>query len=218
MKNLLLLLSCLVMVFAAQAQQPSQENTSYPLDLQATAAASWKLGETIGEEPCLVNEKTSCYIKFLGITAENKALFQEFYASGQKATEPYTATVLPETGELRIDGLYIALHENGQKAGEAHYQNGKIQGLFNLWHANGQKKYEGHYQNGIKQGLFSLWYKNGQKEIEGFYQNDQKQGLWTLWYENGQKKREGHFQDGKPQGHWIYWDENGKVTEEKNFD
>ncbi|RUS68108.1 hypothetical protein CUZ56_00593 [Saezia sanguinis] len=138
MKKLLLLLSYLIMVFAAHAQQhAAQGNTAHTIDPQATAASPWEVGETIIEEPCVVNEKKTCYLKFLGITTQGEILLQEFYASGQKATEPYTAVLLPETVERRRDGLYIALHENGQKASEGHYQNGKQQGLWTRWDKNG---------------------------------------------------------------------------------
>lgn len=195
MKKLLLLLSCLIMVFAVHAQQhAAQGNTAYTIDPQATAAAPWKVGETIAEEPCSADWEITCYSKFLGITAQGKALLQEFYASGPKATEPFTATVLPETEELRRDGLYIALHENGPKAAEGYYQDGKQQGLWTLWHENGQKMGEIHYQDG------------------------KPHGLWTLWHKNGQKGTEGHFQDGDLQGLWTRWDENGNIIEEKNYD
>jgi len=194
MKKLLLLLSCLVMVFAAHAQQPSQENTPYTLDPQATAAASWKVGETIAEDPCFIDAKTTCYFKFLGITTQGKALLQEVYASGQKATEPYLAILSPESTERRRDSLYIALFESGQKAAE------------------------GHFQGGAKQGLWMSWYPNGQKLFEHHYQDGKAQGLWTTWHPNGRKFSEGHFLDNKAQGLWTYWDENGKVTGERNFD
>lgn len=217
MKKLLLLLSCFVMVFAAHAQQPSQENTSYPLDPQATAAAPWKVGETIAEKPCFSDRKTTCHCKFLGITSQGKALLQEFYASGQKATEPYTATVLPETKEQRRDGLYIAFYENGQKAGEGHFLDGKAQGLWTEWHRNGQKAAEGHYQDGKEQGLATSWYENGQKAAEGHTQDGKPQGLWTWWHSNGQKMTEGHFQDGIKQGLWTWWHENGQKSEEGHF-
>ena len=242
MKKLLLLLSCVVMVFAAHAQQPSQENTSYTLDPQATAAAPWKVGEMIAEEPCFVLNETTCYFKFLGITTQGKALLQEFYASEQKATEPYTAIVLPETGERRRDGLYTMLHENGQKMMEGYYQDGKRQGLWPIWwygdgakHSEGyyqdgkiqrlsafwhddQKMSEDHYQDDKMQGLSTRWHENGQKAREGHYQDNKKQGLWTWWHDNGQKSQEGYYQDDKPQGLWTWWDKNGNIIEKRNFD
>ena len=244
MKKFLLLLSCVVTNFAVYAQQHSaQGNTAYTIDPQATAAAPWKVGETIVEKPCSDHWKINCYLKFLGISTQDKALFQEFYASGRKATEPYTAILIPDSTERHRDSLYmlIMLYENGQKYGEGHYQNGKLHGLWTWWHENGQKAAEGHYQNGEPQGLWTYWHENGQKSEEGHcqdgelhglwakwhengqkfieihYQNGKLQGLWTTWYENGQKSEEGHYQDGKKQGLWTSWDENGNIIGEKNY-
>jgi len=210
-----LLSSALICItYTAYAQETG---VTYQTDPQATTAAPWKIGETIAEKPCFSDRRTSCYCKFLGITSQGKALLQEFYVSGQKATEPYTATVLPETKEQRRDGLYIAFYENGQKAGEGHFLDGKAQGLWTEWHRNGQKAGESRYQDGKQQGLGTSWYENGQKSGEGHVQNDKPQGLWTWWHENGQKMTEGHFQDGIKQGLWTWWHENGQKSEEGHF-
>ena len=68
MKKLILpLLSCFVMVFAAHAQQhAAQGNAAHTIDPQATAAAPWKVGETIAIEQCLLEIETPCNRKYLG--------------------------------------------------------------------------------------------------------------------------------------------------------
>lgn len=221
MKKFLLFMSLFLvaaMAYTAYTKKFTNGDDLRAVNHQTTAAAPWKAGETILEGPCSVNEKTICYLKFLGTTTQGKALLQEFYASGQKATEPYIAILLSDPRERRRDGLYIEWHENGQKASEGHFQDGKLQGRVTAWHKNGQKKMEGSFQDGKEQGLWTWWHENGQKAGESHFQNGKEQGRLTLWHENGQKKLEGHFQDGKQQGLWTAWDENGNIVGKRNYD
>jgi antitoxin component YwqK of YwqJK toxin-antitoxin module len=45
------------------------------------------------------------------------------------------------------DGLHVKYYDNGQKAEEGLFKDGKLDGLWTDWHENGQKREERHYKN-----------------------------------------------------------------------
>ena len=65
------------------------------------------------------------------------------------------------------------------------------------YYENGQKAWENHYKNGKQEGLGTGWYENGKKQSETPFNNGKQNGLWTYWHENGKKKSEVQYKDGK---------------------
>ncbi len=57
---------------------------------------------------------------------------------------------------------------------------------------NGQKAIEGNWKDGREDGKWTRWYVNGQKKSEGNYKDGKNDGKSTSWYENGQIKAEGN--------------------------
>lgn len=224
----------------------------YQIDKQATAQAPWKVEEIITEGQTYLDETgpLNIYRKFMGMTSQGYYVVQDFYLESHKKYSDPIAITLKDCAENiersyqmdSFDGVKVVWYENGQKAINALFQNGKkqgrltkwydngqkrvegqfqnghMQGLWVKWHKNGQKRAKGQFQNGKEQGLFIAWYENGQKESKEQYQNGAKQGLWVEWHENGQKKAKGQFQNGEEQGLWVYWDLDGKKISETMFE
>jgi len=241
---LILLLAMLVAYFV-YTQNFATDKTVSPADPSATAAVPWKTGETILTGPCF--KQSNCYRKFLGVTDQGKVLIQDFYASGLKATDPYTVLTPQDAGlpfvgttinadtlsnepsnidnlfskSTGIDGLHVIWSENGQKLSEAHYQQGAALPSFaTFWYpSNGTKLAEWTFQADGQNGFTTLWYESGQKlaEIHSIG-NPPQPSQMTVWFSNGLKEIEGYFQDGKMHGLWIRWSENGQKRSEIVFD
>ena len=60
-----------------------------------------------------------------------------------------------------MDGLWVQWHENGQKAIEKNFKNGKLDGLLVNWHENGQKAYEANFKDG-KRISEKFWNSKGE--------------------------------------------------------
>ena len=52
------------------------------------------------------------------------------------------------TKDGKVNGLWTAWHDNGEKKTEFIFRNGEVDGPFNVWYKNGQKKEEGNGENG----------------------------------------------------------------------
>jgi len=57
------------------------------------------------------------------------------------------------------------------------------------FHENGKKASEGNYKDGKKDGLWTFWYENGQKEKEDTYK-DGKVISSKVWNEDGSVKND----------------------------
>ena len=123
----------------------------------------------------------------------------------------------PNTKFENGSGIVYAYWENGQKAFEGTYKDGKESGLHTSWHKNGQKEYEATYKDGQLDGLETQYYENGQKELEVTYKDGKEDGPQTQYYENGQKMSEATFIDGKFNGLETMWHENGQKQSEVSW-
>ena len=84
--------------------------------------------------------------------------------------------------------VVVSKYENGQKAQETTYKDGKLEGLVTKWHENGQKEEETTYKDGKIEGLSTAWYDNGQKRSEYTY----KDGIFVSkrnWYIDGNESK-----------------------------
>jgi len=83
-------------------------------------------------------------------------------------------------------------------------------GLWTSWHENGQKAEEGEYKDGKRVGDWMYWRENGKKLREGQFANGREVGVWTSWYENGQKLGEIQYANGGRVMQHRFWDETGQ--------
>ena len=125
----------------------------------------------------------------LGGCGEKEVNFEEleeregiYYVSGSDT--PYT-------------GKSFTLNENGKKASERNFKDGKFDGLETVWWNYGKKASERNFKNGKKEGLHVVWHKNGQKEAEVNYKDGRYDGLRVGWHSNGNKFREENWKDGE---------------------
>jgi len=81
------------------------------------------------------------------------------------------------------------------------------------WYENGQKAGEGTYKEGKKVGLWRTWDEHGQNVIDGNYKGGKKDGLWTDWLEG----QEGAYKGGEKDGLWTWWDEQGNITKQITY-
>ena len=115
--------------------------------------------------------------------------------------------------ETPFTGVVVAKHENGQKASETTFKDGKPEGLATMWHKNGQKRSETTFKDGKPEGPTTMWYDNGQKWEEANYKDGKPEGPYTSWHKNGQKQSEGTFKDGKVVSE-TKWDLEGNEIKE----
>ena len=86
--------------------------------------------------------------------------------------------------ETPFTGVMVHKHENGQKALEGTFKDGKPEGPTTMWYDNGQKWEEANYKDGKPEGPYTSWHKNGQKQSEATFK-DGKLVSETKWDEEG---------------------------------
>jgi uncharacterized protein len=94
-------------------------------------------------------------------------------------------------------GRLVGTYENGRKAWEHNFVNGRKEGIHRRWYENGQKELEVPFVNGIMSGKRTNWCNNGQKCGEVTYVNGEKHGIEIRWHSDGQKWSERNFVNGK---------------------
>ena len=81
-------------------------------------------------------------------------------------------------------GVAVAKYENGQKAGEYTFKDGKEHGLWIGWYETGEKESEGTWKDGKKDGMATGWWENGQKSYEATYKDGEEISTKS-WDEDG---------------------------------
>jgi antitoxin component YwqK of YwqJK toxin-antitoxin module len=111
-------------------------------------------------------------------------------------------------------------HEDGSKAWEGWWKDGKMHGKWEWWgKVNVALKLpnnfeiagphgEYHFVNGSPHGLESRWYSDGKLLSQGAWVNGTLRGPFTEWWPNGIKKALAVFENGKIVQH-DQWDEKG---------
>ncbi len=82
-------------------------------------------------------------------------------------------------------GLRKNYFESGPLSSEYSYIDGKIDGEYVAYHENAQKSEAGKYKAGNRIGDWKEFYKNGKLKAEGKYANGKKTGTWQIYYYNG---------------------------------
>jgi len=85
----------------------------------------------------------------------------------------------------KIDAAIKALKKRAERTTKVAYYD------------NGQKAWEVHYKNGKKDGPWTMWYENGKTELRGHYKDGKKEGFELGWGPNGQQRYESYFHKGK---------------------
>lgn len=116
-----------------------------------------------------------------------------------------------------LHGKLEAWHENGQKAKECAYRDGKKDGIHEEWHSNGQRAQLCTYRVGKAEGRYEMWYENGQRHFQCTYREGKQEGRLRMWCENGQKHRECSFRNGKKEGKYTEWYPDGTKRAEHNY-
>jgi len=147
-------------------------------------------------------------VEFLLKLDEGKpAEFRHWHANGNLLL----VCGLSDKADTALASIIEALEKNRKP--HERYLHGKVVG----WHENGQKAAEGTYKDGKSDGPVINWHENGQKAREGTYKDGERDGLFTRWYENGQKKREVSYKDGKEDGPYIKYNEDGTEESRSTF-
>ena len=75
-------------------------------------------------------------------------------------TETYDNGVLKVKGTILGGdrfGTWISYHQNGNKASENEYRNGRLNGKSVVFYESGQVRYIGYYLNAKKSGVWQFW-------------------------------------------------------------
>ncbi|MGL4667299.1 MAG: hypothetical protein ACRCWR_05150 [Saezia sp.] len=187
MKKLLIALLCMVWL-AGCAHDP------YKIDPEATAHAPWKVGEIAyqfsvfkGDQfmPMLMEMSPDTAIDrvFLGKTVDGYYVVQEFFATGEPASNPIL--IVGEEGvahETSIKhGHVLSWYPTGEKAEECLLEQGRSVHPCLMWYKNGEKMWEYSTLNGMLHGQSMSWYPNGQKLIESEFSMNKAVGVSRVW-------------------------------------
>lgn len=110
-------------------------------------------------------------------------------------------------------GRSIRKHDNGKKAQEANWKNGKLHGTKSEWWKAGTMREKMNFIAGVRHGEFSLYYDNGSIKMKGNYEKDLLEGALEGYYRNGNKEYVVHYENGIKNGmSTTYFDFNGEQT------
>ncbi|MEQ8791272.1 MAG: hypothetical protein RIC55_33730 [Pirellulaceae bacterium] len=114
----------------------------------------------------------------------------------------YTTMLKDETGqevsaEIR-HGRATGYHENGQKAWEGDYREGRRVGTFSMWAENGARTNLSQWEDGAMHGTYRQWASDGRKIREETYQRGKLEGEARWWAPDGELACEGIYRHGRP--------------------
>ena len=101
--------------------------------------------------------------------------------------------------------------QNGRKALEVEYKNGKRDGIARFYYLNGNVMAKGNYKDDKKDGLSEFYVENGKILRKINYKNGIYNGEYTEYFENGNPLLRGILQNGKSVGNFEFYSENGKL-------
>jgi hypothetical protein len=114
----------------------------------------------------------------------------------------YTKVLRDDTG-TEVDaeiwhGRATGYHQNGRKAWEGDYREGKREGEFTMWAENGARTGLSQFERGRLHGTYTQWSADGRKMREETYRRDRLHGEARWWAPNGQPTSAGMYRDGLP--------------------
>lgn len=93
-----------------------------------------------------------------------------------------------------------------------------LHGVRTTWHDNGEKASEDTYKDGKLDGPSVRWRTDGKKEVEGAWQDDREEGVWTWWQPTGDLHSRCIYRNGHIVGRKTYWNAAGTVIREEDYD
>ena len=93
------------------------------------------------------------------------------------------------------DGQKTFYYLSGAVYAVGEIKNKKENGYWTYWHENGKKARQGNYLDGKREGTHTYWYPNGNSRGIGNFKNDKYDGKWTMYNEDGTKVSEQIYKD-----------------------
>ncbi|MCE2773562.1 MAG: tetratricopeptide repeat protein [Bacteroidetes bacterium] len=146
-----------------------------------------------------------------------------------------------ELGKFDIVGrtTVTEYYENGNRAAEGDYVNGKKSGEWNTYHPvsgwrttkeeyyqgeldgtrkeyfpNGKVRSQLNFKNGSRRGLLKAFYSNGILETEGWLIGDEREGNWYSYNERGIMTSHNYYVEDEEVGYQVGFDHRGRKREE----
>ena len=95
------------------------------------------------------------------------------------------------------DGQKTIYYLNGALYGQGEIRNKKEIGFWVYWYENGKKAREGNFLEGKREGMHAYWYANGNLRGTGHFKNDRYDGKWTMYNEDGSQAIEQIYKNGE---------------------
>ena len=123
----------------------------------------------------------------------------------------------PKGNQMVANGFgdYVEYDTLGQKAFEAHYDNGRISGAVTTYYPSGNVYQTTEYAEGKPDGMITTYYISGQKEMQGMMDEGTPVGAWKWWHEDGTPSSSVYFEAGKKQGDQLFWEYEELIKIEK---
>jgi len=108
-------------------------------------------------------------------------------------------------------GWLFENYDNGNRAKEIPYYEGKIEGTMKTWYDNKKPEQVRTYVLGEKQGVHRGWWPTGSPKFEYNFVDDEHEGLAKEWFSNGKLYRAFHYKQGHENGQQQMWWEDGTI-------
>lgn len=145
-----------------------------------------------------------------------------FYSSTRSKTINNTWVATTDTGLVYSNGLLyhhkkpyngwlFENFENGNRAKQIPYYNGKMEGTMKSWYPNKMPEQERFFVAGEKQGVHRGWWPNGSPKFEYNFVDDEHNGVAKEWFDNKHLYRAFHYVMGHETGRQQMWWYDGSV-------
>ena len=116
-------------------------------------------------------------------------------------------------------GTRISYREDGSKASETAFVDGKENGMWIRYREDGLKYSETPFVDGKQHGTMIIYREDGSKREEYVFENNyQISSKIFNYYGYGLKRSETPYVDGKKHGTWIRYNEDGSKKEETLYE
>ena len=119
--------------------------------------------------------------------------------------------------EKGYTGSSVGFHENGQKAIQCSFIDGKYDGQCLEWFDNGQLKTSASYSKGLMLDTFKVFFESGELEKLCTYIDGSKEGSYTEFWKSGIENIKGNYKDGLKSGEFLTRDSLGRVIEKSEY-
>lgn len=182
-----------------------------PVDTSIPPAGFWTQGQAACPEGATFRPSAAPYFTASCTTADGRydGPMATFDAEGR-------LLVLERYVVGEAEGVHLAFWPGGKKRREQAWHRGKEHGPFTRWYEDGTKAEEGEYRDGRLVGTLRAWDAGG--ELLGAATFTAGSGVYTEWHANGNRARERTYVDGLEHGLRTQWHANGQKSEETQID